>query len=93
MWGAAIIGFGSYHYKYASGHEGDAPLFGFASRANAISLYFLTSFPERDELLAQFGKYKASKACIYIQKLADIDLDILVKMAKLSIEHKSDFIA
>ena len=85
MWGPAIIGFGSYHYVYESGREGDAPLAGFSSRANAIALYFSTSFEKKDELLAKFGKYKAAKACIYIQKLEDIDTDILIKMTKNSI--------
>ena len=72
MWGPAIIGFGSYHYVYESGREGDAPLAAFSSRANAIALYFSTSFEKKDELLAKFGKYKAAKACIYIQKLEQL---------------------
>lgn len=79
MWGAAIVGFGSYHYKYESGHEGDAPLIGLASRANAITLY-LGTFKGREELLKQFGKHKTGKSCIYIQKLDDIDIDVLGKM-------------
>ena len=75
MWGPAIIGFGSYHYKYESGREDDAPLMGLASRSNAIALYLSGSFDGREALLAKFGKHKAAKACLYIQSLADIDND------------------
>lgn len=79
MWGPAIIGFGSYHYKYASGHEGDAPIVAFSPRKAAISLY-LGMFEGRDELLSQLGKHKTGKGCIYINKLADIDTVVLRKM-------------
>ena len=87
MWGPAIVGFGSYHYVYESGREGDAPLAGFSSRANAIALYLSSSFDNRDELLAKFGKYKSAKACIYIQQLEDIDTGVLIKMVKNSMAH------
>ncbi len=87
MWGTGIVGFGSYHYVYESGREGDAPLAGMAARANAISLYLSSEFEERDELLLKFGKYKSAKACIYIQKIEDIDTGILIKMVKNSIAH------
>jgi len=87
MWGPAIVGFGSYHYKYDSGREGDAPLFGLAARVNAITLYLGSKFDGRDELLAKFGKYTASKGCVYIKKLGDIDTAVLVKMVKKSIEY------
>jgi hypothetical protein len=80
MWGPSIIGFGSYHYKYESGHEGDAPLIGFSPRSSAISLYLSCDFKMKEELLQKFGKYKIAKSCIYIKKLADIDLNILTKM-------------
>jgi len=86
MWGPSIIGFGSYHYKYASGHEGDAPLVGFSPRKDAISLY-LCNFTEKEELLQKFGKHKAAKACIYIKKLADIDIEVLKIMITNSVEH------
>ena len=88
MWGTSIVGFGSYHYKYESGREGDAPLFGIASRANAITLYLTSDFDKREELLSKFGKYKTDKGCIYIQKLEDIDTVILIKMVKNSIEYR-----
>ncbi|MDR7212525.1 DUF1801 domain-containing protein [Flavobacterium piscis] len=87
MWGAAIIGFGSYHYKYDSGHEGDAPLVGFSPRKDAISLYLYPSFENKEELLLKLGKHKAGKGCIYIKKIADIEVEILKKMISLSVEN------
>jgi Domain of unknown function (DU1801) len=89
MWGTGIVGFGSYHYKYASGHEGDAPLLGLAARANAIVLYLSMNVEQRDELLQKFGKHKTGKGCIYIQKLEDIDTNVLSTMVNLSIENKN----
>lgn len=80
MWGPGIIGFGSYHYKYESGHEGDAPLVAFSPRAAAISLYLSTEFENKEQLLEKLGKHKTGKGCIYIKKMADIDMDILEKM-------------
>jgi hypothetical protein len=87
MWGLGIIGFGSYHYKYDSGHEGDAPLVAFSPRKAAISLYCYTTTENKEELLSKLGKHKASKGCIYIKKLTDIDTEILRKMILLSIEN------
>ena len=87
MWGPGIIGFGSYHYKYASGHEGDAPLVGFSPRKDAISLYLYPSFEDKEELLLKFGKHKAGKGCIYIKKIADIDVEVLKKMISYSVEN------
>lgn len=86
MWGHAIVGFGSYHYKYDSGHEGDAPLAGLSSRANAIVLY-LAQFDQREQLLQEFGKFKTGKSCIYVKKIEDIDLKVLQKMVRRSVEH------
>jgi hypothetical protein len=88
MWGTSIVGFGSYHYKYESGREGDAPLIGIASRTNAITLYLSSNFDKREQLLSKFGKHKTGKGCIYIQKLEDIDTSILAEMVKYSIDHK-----
>ncbi|PDZ08291.1 hypothetical protein CON70_28540 [Bacillus pseudomycoides] len=85
MWGPSIIGFGTYHYKYASGHEGDAPLVGFSPRKAKISLYFATGDPKREELLKDFGKHTSGKACIYINKVADIDLNVLKALIKQSV--------
>lgn len=86
MWGPSIIGFGSYHYKYASGHEGDAPLVGFSPRKAKISLYFAPGDTEREELLKEFGKHTTGKACVYINKMADIDVEVLKKLIKQSIK-------
>jgi uncharacterized protein (UPF0335 family) len=86
MWGPSIIGFGSYHYKYASGHEGDAPLVGFSPRKAKISLYLSYESEERERLLESFGKYTKSKACIYVNKLADIDTKVLKDLIKLTVE-------
>jgi hypothetical protein len=69
MWGPAIIGFGSYHYKYESGREGDAPLVGFSPRKTEFAIYLTSQFDKREELLKQFGKHKSAKACIYFKKL------------------------
>jgi hypothetical protein len=78
MWGAAIVGFGAYHYRYASGHEGDAPLVGFAPRKASLVLYLLGGFGDRDaELLAQLGPHKTGKGCLYVKRLDDVDRDAL----------------
>ena len=79
MWGPSIIGFGSYHYKYESGHEGDMCMIGFSPRSTAIVLY-LGSFENRDELLKKFGKHKTGKGCIYVKKLSDVDTNVLKQM-------------
>ncbi|CAN7535828.1 DUF1801 domain-containing protein [Paenibacillus sp. LjRoot153] len=85
MWGPSIIGFGTYHYKYASGHEGDAPLVGFSPRKAKISLYFATGDTDREELLKELGKHEAAKACVYINKVADINVDILKALISQSV--------
>ncbi|UXH45068.1 DUF1801 domain-containing protein [Rossellomorea vietnamensis] len=85
MWGPSIIGFGSYHYKYKTGHEGDAPLVGFSPRKAKISLYFATGDPERAKLLESFGKHTSGKACVYINKVADIDESVLKQLIHQSV--------
>jgi hypothetical protein len=87
MWGPGIIGFGTYHYKYASGHEGDACLAGFAPRKGKISLYIMPGANTHTDLLSKLGKHKASKGCIYIKKLEDIDTAVLEKLVKNSVDH------
>lgn len=77
LWGASIIGFGSYHYRYASGREGDAPLAGFSPRKTSLVVYLLMSFASADELLKRLGRHTTGKSCLYIKKLADIDLAVL----------------
>ncbi|MBI3512250.1 MAG: DUF1801 domain-containing protein [Bacteroidetes bacterium] len=88
MWGTSIVGFGTYHYKYESGREGDAPLTGIASRANAIVLYLGSIFEKRDELLSKLGKHKLGGGCLYIQKLGDVDVNVLAKMIKNSLRQR-----
>lgn len=85
MWGPSIIGFGSYHYKYKSGHEGDAPLVGFSPRKAAISLYVFTGLKDHEYLLKDLGKFKTGKACIYVNKLSDINLDVLKNIMRETI--------
>ena len=80
MWGPSIIGFGSYHYKYESGRAGDAPLAGFSPRKDNFALYFSSDFEDKDQLLANLGKHKTGKACVYIKKLDEINIDILKQM-------------
>jgi len=87
MWGPSIVGFGSYHYQYASGHQGDAPLAAFSPRKDALALYFTTEFQNREILLSQLGKHKSSKACVYVKKLSDIDARVLQKMVANSIRY------
>ena len=86
MWGPAIIGFGTYHYKYESGREGDAPLVALSPRANAITLY-LSNTKEKVNLLKKFGKHKMTGGCIHVQKLEDIDAGVLIKLVDNSIRH------
>ncbi len=76
MWGSSIIGFGRVHYKYESGREGDMPMIGFSPRAKNLSLYILTGFDD-EALLGRLGKHKLGKSCLYINKLADVDMDVL----------------
>ena len=87
MWGPAIVGFGTCHYKYESGREGDAPLVAFSPRKNEIVLYLASEFEKRDELLKEFGKHKTGKSCIYIKKLTDVKTDVLKQMITNSIKH------
>src|SRR5947207_6919685 len=85
MWGAAIVGFGSYHYKYESGREGDAPLVGFSPRKTEFALY-IPNFEKKQELLKEFGKHKTAKACVYMKKVEDINIEVLKKMVTHSIK-------
>ena len=87
MWGAGIVGFGKYHYKYESGHEGDSALVAFSPRAAAISLYLSGGFENRDELLEKLGKYKTGKGCIYVKTLEDINIKTLQKMITNHVKH------
>jgi len=87
MWGPTIIGFGRYHYKYASGHEGDAPIIAFSPRKAEFSLYVFSATEENKHLLDDLGNFKMGKACIYVKKLSDIDISTLEKLCKTSIAY------
>jgi len=87
MWGPSIVGFGKYHYKYASGHEGDAPLAGFSPRKQNLTLYIMAGFDGRAELLGKLGKHKTGKVCLYINKLEDVDLFTLKDLVRRSFEY------
>lgn len=89
MWGPSIIGFGKYRYRYESGREGDSPLVAFSPRKAALVIYLAYEFDGREELLSKLGKFKTSKACIYINKLADVDVSVLEEMIRQSIIHTS----
>ena len=86
MWGPTIIGFGSYHYKYASGHKGDMPLAGFSPRKPAIVLYLFTGLEKKEAFLEKLGKHKGGKGCVYIKKLEDVNISVLKKMIAASVK-------
>jgi hypothetical protein len=85
MWGPSIVGFGSYHYRYASGHEGDSALAGFAARGRELVVYIEADFEGRDVLLAKLGEHKTGKVCVYIGRLANVDLKVLEKLVARSV--------
>jgi hypothetical protein len=87
MWGDSIVGFGSYHYKYASGREGEWMLIGFSPRKQNLTLYIMDGFNEYVNLLEKLGKHKIGKSCLYINKLEDVDQDVLKQLVKRSVEH------
>lgn len=80
MWGSNIVGFDSYHYKYASGREGDMCITGFASRKGDISVYLLAKGPKQDQLLEKLGKHKMGKSCLYIRRIDDVDVKVLEQL-------------
>jgi hypothetical protein len=87
MWGDSMVGFGSYHYKYESGREGDWFLTGFSPRKRNLTLYIMSGFDAYDELLARLGKYKTGKSCLYINKLADVNTAVLRELVVASVAH------
>jgi hypothetical protein len=87
MWGNSIIGFGSYHYKYASGQEGEWMKLGFSPRKQKFSIYIMSGFDKLEKNLEKLGKYKTGKACLYVNKLADIDLKKLERLITESFKH------
>ena len=88
MWGPSIVGFGSYHYKYASGREGDSPLVGFSPRKQNLTLYLMTGFENQSEVMKKLGKHSSSKgSCLYIKRLDDIHLPTLKKLISQSVKY------
>jgi hypothetical protein len=85
MWGPTIVGFGSYHYKYASGHKGDSALAAFAARGRELVVYIEAAFEGRDVLLAKLGEHKTGKVCVYIRRLANVDLKVLEELVARSV--------
>ncbi len=85
MWGPSIVGFGSYHYRYASGREGDFMETGFAARKRAITLYIMAGFSEYGDLLAKLGKHDTGKSCLYVKRMADVDQAVLREMVERSV--------
>ena len=86
MWGPSIVGFGSYHYKYESGREGDMPITGFSPRKRSLSVYIMPGFDEYSDLLKKLGKHRVGKSCLYINKLADVNISVLKDLIEKSIE-------
>ena len=87
MWGDSIVGFGSYHYKYASGREADWFLTGFSPRKQNLTLYIMAGFDEYEQLLNKLGKHSTGKSCLYVKKLEDVNMDVLKELVKQSVEH------
>lgn len=87
MWGTSIVGFGSYHYKYASGREGDWMLVGFSPRKQNLTLYIMSGFDEYEALLKKLGKHSTGKSCLYIKRLADVDMNALRELVTKSVKH------
>jgi hypothetical protein len=85
MWGPSMVGFGSYHYRYASGHEGDSALTAFAVRGRELVVYIAPGFEGRDALLARLGKHRTGKVCVYIRRLTSVDLKVLETLVARSI--------
>ena len=90
MWGSAIVGFGSYHYKYESGREGDMILAGFSPRKQNLTLYNMGDFERYDDLLKKLGKHTTGKGCLYIKQLADVDLDVLREMIRANVAYLTE---
>lgn len=87
MWGPSIIGFGTYHYKYKSGQEGDWMQVGFSPRKQAMTLYIMSGFSKYEELLSKLGKFKTGKSCLYLKKEEDIDMKILKELVTQSVKY------
>lgn len=87
MWGPSIVGFGRYHYKYASGREGDFMITGFSPRAQSLTLYIMPGFKQFEPLMKKLGKFKTGKSCLYIKRLSDVDESVLEQLINRSVRH------
>jgi hypothetical protein len=87
MWGPSIVGFGSYHYKYESGREGDMPLTGFSPRKQNLTLYIMGGFDNYEQLMASLGKHSTGKSCLYIKRLSDVNIPTLKELVRQSVDH------
>ena len=87
MWGPGIVGYGSYHYRYESGREGDFMITGFSPRKQALTVYIMPGFGHFDKLMAKLGKYKTGKSCLYIKRLGDIDEAVLEELIRESVSY------
>ncbi len=87
MWGSSIVGFGSYHYRYASGREGDWFLVGFAPRKQDLTIYIMAGFEKYEELLARLGRFRTGKGCLYVKRLADVDEGVLEELIAASVAY------
>lgn len=87
MWGPSIVGFGLYHYKYASGHEGDWPIAAFSPRKQDLTLYLMPGFQERADLMQQLGKHRVGKSCLYIKRLSDVHVPTLKRLIRQSVKE------
>lgn len=90
MWGPSIVGFGEYHYKYASGREGNFMRIGFSPRKNALTLYIMSGFSKYDKLMQELGKFKTGKACLYIKKLEDVNQEVLIELMLASLQFMKE---
>ena len=90
MWGPSIVGFGSYHYKYESGREGEMPITGFSPRKKSLTVYIMSGFEKYQHLLEKLGKHKTGKSCLYINKLEDVDRVVLKEIIRKSVEQQID---
>ena len=91
MWGPSIVGFGSYHYKYASGREGDWPMMGFSPRKKDLTLYIMMGFEKHADLMEKLGKHSHSKSCLYIKRLSDVHIPTLKKLIKIGLKDLKEY--
>jgi hypothetical protein len=87
MWGPSIVGYGSYHYRYESGREGDYMITGFSPRKQALTVYIMPGFSHFDKMMAKLGKYKTGKSCLYIKRLVDVDEAVLEELIRESVSY------